>query len=136
LCPDSTGEFADISCGDPWYKKPESDEPGMSLVLVRTERKGRSAIMARTGRGREVVVSAIGSGDMIADPITVKDMLGYNKHLVIGSKHARHGWMAGYQLLFLGRVKCVFSVLWALLCRKRIGLMTTLKARLSKQYYY
>ena len=43
LCPDSTGEFADISCGDPWYKKPESDEPGMSLVLVRTE-KGRKFV--------------------------------------------------------------------------------------------
>ena len=43
LCPDSTGELADISCGDPWYKKPESGEPGISLVLVRTE-KGRKLI--------------------------------------------------------------------------------------------
>jgi coenzyme F420 hydrogenase subunit beta len=43
LCPDSTGELADISCGDPWYRKPESGEPGMSLVLVRTE-KGRNFI--------------------------------------------------------------------------------------------
>lgn len=38
LCPDSTGEFADISCGDPWYREIEPDEPGWSLVLVRTER--------------------------------------------------------------------------------------------------
>ena len=38
LCPDSTGEFADISCGDPWYRKIETDDPGRSLVLVRTER--------------------------------------------------------------------------------------------------
>jgi coenzyme F420 hydrogenase subunit beta len=37
LCPDSTGEFADISCGDPWYRKIEPDELGSSLVLVRTE---------------------------------------------------------------------------------------------------
>jgi coenzyme F420 hydrogenase subunit beta len=124
-CLDHWGRFADIVVSDPW-----TDE------MVRTERKGRSAIMVRTERGREAVASAIDSGDMIADPITVKDMLGYNKHLVIGSKHARHGWMAGYQLLFLGRVKCVIPVLWALLCGKRIGLMTTLKARLSKQYYY
>jgi coenzyme F420 hydrogenase subunit beta len=43
LCPDSTGELADISCGDPWYRKPESGEPGMSLVLVRTE-KGRKVV--------------------------------------------------------------------------------------------
>jgi coenzyme F420 hydrogenase subunit beta len=37
LCPDSTGEFADISCGDPWYCDIESDDPGRSLVLVRTK---------------------------------------------------------------------------------------------------
>jgi len=41
LCPDSTGEFADISCGDPWYRDIEHDEPGRSLVLVRTERGRR-----------------------------------------------------------------------------------------------
>jgi coenzyme F420 hydrogenase subunit beta len=40
LCPDSTGEFADISCGDPWYREVKPDEKGWSLVLVRTE-KGR-----------------------------------------------------------------------------------------------
>ena len=37
LCPDSTGEFADISCGDPWYQKSTVDEQGQSLVLVRTK---------------------------------------------------------------------------------------------------
>lgn len=39
LCPDSTGEFADISCGDPWYRKIELDEPGRSLVLVRSQKE-------------------------------------------------------------------------------------------------
>jgi len=43
LCPDSTGEFADISCGDPWYKSTEPTDPGQSLVLVRTE-KGRDVL--------------------------------------------------------------------------------------------
>lgn len=36
LCPDSTGELADLSCGDPWYRTIEADDPGRSLVLVRT----------------------------------------------------------------------------------------------------
>lgn len=40
LCPDSTGEFADIACGDPWYRDFGPDDPGWSLVLVRT-RHGR-----------------------------------------------------------------------------------------------
>ncbi len=38
LCPDNTGEFAVISCGDPWYREIEPDEPGRSLVLVRSQR--------------------------------------------------------------------------------------------------
>lgn len=50
LCPDSTGEFADIACGDPWHRKPKEDEPGQSLILVRTE------------RGRTVLQKAIATG--------------------------------------------------------------------------
>jgi len=50
LCPDGTGEFADISCGDPWYQKTERDDPGRSLILIRTE------------RGRESLNKAIESG--------------------------------------------------------------------------
>jgi len=40
LCPDSTGEFADISCGDPWYRDVEPGELGRSLLIIRTS-KGR-----------------------------------------------------------------------------------------------
>jgi len=43
LCPDGTSEFADISCGDPWYRQIEEGEQGYSLVLVRTE-KGRQIL--------------------------------------------------------------------------------------------
>ncbi len=50
LCPDGTAEFADISCGDPWYREVQPNEPGTSLVVVRTE------------RGREIVRRAIDAG--------------------------------------------------------------------------
>lgn len=40
MCPDLTAEFADISVGDPWYREICENEPGRSLILVRTE-KGR-----------------------------------------------------------------------------------------------
>lgn len=50
LCPDGTGEFADISCGDPWYRPIEPTDPGYSLVLVRTE------------RGKEVLKRAMRTG--------------------------------------------------------------------------
>lgn len=38
LCPDHTGEFADISVGDPWYREIEDGEAGSSLVISRTTR--------------------------------------------------------------------------------------------------
>ncbi len=53
LCPDATSEFADISCGDPWYRRIEEGEQGYSLVLVRTE------------RGRKIPRSAIDSGYVV-----------------------------------------------------------------------
>jgi coenzyme F420 hydrogenase subunit beta len=50
LCPDSTGELADISCGDPWYRRPANGEPGRSLILVRT-RKGKAVLEGAVAAG-------------------------------------------------------------------------------------
>jgi coenzyme F420-reducing hydrogenase beta subunit len=124
-CLDHWGRFADIVVSDSWTNE-----------MVGTEVKGRSATMVRTERGKDAVDSVIDSGDMIADPITMKEMLGYNRGLVIDSNHALHGWMAWYQLLFFGLVRYLGYVLGNLLRRKRVGLRTTLKARLSSKYYY
>lgn len=41
LCPDGTAEFADLSCGDPWYREIREGEAGYSLVVVRNEKGGR-----------------------------------------------------------------------------------------------
>ena len=56
LWPDDTGEAADISCGDPWYREVKADEPGSSLVVVRTE------------LGRDIVRGAITAGYMELTP--------------------------------------------------------------------
>ena len=50
ICPDWTAEFADIACGDPWYRRVEEGDQGHSLVIVRTE------------RGREILRGAIEAG--------------------------------------------------------------------------
>lgn len=50
LCPDLTAEAADISVGDPWYREVGDDEPGRSLILVRTER-GRAIWQKAIGKG-------------------------------------------------------------------------------------
>lgn len=50
LCPDGTSEFADISCGDPWYREIGEGEAGYSLVLVRNE-KGRAVLRGARDAG-------------------------------------------------------------------------------------
>ncbi|WP_228266559.1 Coenzyme F420 hydrogenase/dehydrogenase, beta subunit C-terminal domain [Ornithinimicrobium ciconiae] len=50
VCPDHTGEFADLGIGDPWYRTVREDEAGRSLVVVRTER-GRAALAAALADG-------------------------------------------------------------------------------------
>ena len=50
VCADHVGEFADIAVGDPWYREIPEDEPGLSLVLARTE------------RGRRFLAEAVAAG--------------------------------------------------------------------------
>ncbi|MCX7396095.1 MAG: Coenzyme F420 hydrogenase/dehydrogenase, beta subunit C-terminal domain [Planctomycetales bacterium] len=56
ICPDGTGEFADIACGDPWYRPIEPGEKGETLIVVRTE------------RGRELLRRAMAAGYIAAVP--------------------------------------------------------------------
>ncbi len=50
ICPDHSGEYADIALGDAWYKKPDGVNPGSSLIVVRTER-GKRFIDAAVSAG-------------------------------------------------------------------------------------
>lgn len=56
LWPDGTGELADLTCGDPWYEKPDGRNPGFSLVVVRTP------------RGAEIVRGAVAAGYLTLTP--------------------------------------------------------------------
>ncbi len=60
LCVDHTGEFADISVGDPWYREIEVGDPGRSLALARTE------------RGRKILKEAVSKGYIILDKVDPK----------------------------------------------------------------
>lgn len=56
ICPDHTGEFADLAVGDPWYREVKPGETGSSLIVVRTE-KGRAILEAAVKAGYIVVSS-------------------------------------------------------------------------------
>jgi coenzyme F420 hydrogenase subunit beta len=75
LCPDSTGEFADISCGDPWYREIEPDEEGWSLVLARTE------------RGREVLQAAMKAGYVKLERVDPTTIPRSQKALLVRRRH-------------------------------------------------
>jgi len=55
ICPDHTGEFADIAVGDPWYRKVENGELGKSLIV------------ARTKHGLDIINSAVASGYIVLE---------------------------------------------------------------------
>jgi coenzyme F420 hydrogenase subunit beta len=76
LCPDSTGELADIACGDPWYRDIAPSDPGWSLILVRTE-KGREILQKAICSGYLIAVKA--SADIL--PQSQKAILGRRRHL-------------------------------------------------------
>ena len=75
LCPDSTGEFADISCGDPWYREVKPGEQGWSLVLVRTE------------RGKKILQNAMKDGYLKLDRVEPKTVPGSQKALLTRRRH-------------------------------------------------
>lgn len=67
LCPDGTGEFADIVCADAWYGK--DGYPDFA------EREGRSLLLSRTAEGERLVTqahqaNAIGMADLPVDEIS------------------------------------------------------------------
>ena len=70
LCPDGTSEFADISCGDPWYRQIQDNEQGYSLVLVRTE------------RGRDILLGAIKAGYVSLERADPKTLIESQKNLL------------------------------------------------------
>ena len=65
ICPDGTGEFADISCADAW----DCDEKGYPIF---SESEGRSLILARTPGGADLLRLAEDGGWLATKPFPVE----------------------------------------------------------------
>ncbi|MEP4147476.1 MAG: Coenzyme F420 hydrogenase/dehydrogenase, beta subunit C-terminal domain [Halioglobus sp.] len=62
LCADHMGDHADLSIGDPWYRPVAEDDPGQSLIVVRTE------------RGRQIIREAMSAGVLNLEPRSIKTL--------------------------------------------------------------
>jgi coenzyme F420 hydrogenase subunit beta len=90
LCPDITGEFADISVGDPWYRAAGEGEPGRSLILIRTK------------RGRAIFHQAMEKGYVKAEPADPEVIYQSQKSL-LGKRQAIWGRLLAMKLLGIPR---------------------------------
>ena len=70
LCPDGLGRVADITCGDAWEKFDGQPDPGRSIVIVRTE------------RGREILHRAIAANYVRLTPATAANVLAAQPNLL------------------------------------------------------
>lgn len=79
LCADHLGEHADLSVGDPWYRPIKEGEAGRSLIVVRTE------------RGRQLLKRALESGilEAVQRPLVVLEQSQPNLERSRGSVFGR-----------------------------------------------
>lgn len=67
VCPDGVGESADIAVADFW----QSDDSGYPVF---NEAEGSSAVIARTIRGRDLLMEAVSEGIIELDPIDIDSL--------------------------------------------------------------
>lgn len=67
ICPDGTGEFADVSCADAWH----GDERGYPAF---SEGAGRSLIIARTKAGKALIEDCVARGLIVVEYAKVSDI--------------------------------------------------------------
>ena len=70
VCADHTGELADISVGDPWYRSIEPGEVGSSLLVVRTK------------RGQRILQEAIKKGYVVVERRSLSTLQGSQENLL------------------------------------------------------
>ena len=120
ICPDGTGEFADVTCADAWY--------GKDGHLDFTEREGRSLLIARTAVGQVLVAAAVRTNciEVATLPVdAVASMQPYQrdrKQVVLGRSFAArlaHGKAPRY--LRLGLLRAAFQTKPILWLRSALG---------------
>lgn len=126
ICPDHTGEFADIAVGDPWYRSIEPGEHGSSLILARTQ------------RGREIIEHAIDTGFLTAE-IVKPNLLPDSQRGLLGARGRLWGQLLTLRLLGISRPKfkgfCMFRFWWSelTLTKKIRSILSTVKTVIARR---
>ncbi|HTS68452.1 MAG TPA: Coenzyme F420 hydrogenase/dehydrogenase, beta subunit C-terminal domain [Terriglobia bacterium] len=116
LCPDGLGRVADIACGDAWEKSHQGEDPGRSIVLVRTE------------RGRVILHRAIESGYVAIERVDADNVLAAQSNL-LSRRPEIFGRLLAMRLLLVPVPKFVgFSLLRSWL---RLGIFETVRTVLG-----
>jgi coenzyme F420 hydrogenase subunit beta len=120
ICPDGTGEFADVVCADAWYGK--DGYPDFE------ERDGRSLVISRTSVGESLVQEAVREGAIEVSDLAVTEidrMQPYQlnrKQVVLArllATRLRRGWAPRYRRL--GLVKASLGARLLVWLRNAIG---------------
>jgi coenzyme F420 hydrogenase subunit beta len=127
LCPDGSGEDADISCGDPWYREVQPGEPGSSLVAVRTE------------TGRQILQRAMAAGYVTLTRAEPWKMVNSQKNL-IAKRGAVGGRIATLRLLGLPAPKLrgfsLFKNWWGLSFDEKLrSTLGTVRRIINRGYF-
>ncbi len=127
LCCDGLGRVSDIACGDAWQAFDQSGNPGLSLVLVRTE------------RGRDLVRGAMAGHYVHLEAIDAGAVLEAQKNL-LKKRRQTFGRLLAMKLLFIPTPRFVGFDLWAawnsLPLRERIASITGTLKRLVKRGHW
>lgn len=106
ICPDHSGEFADIAVGDPWYRPIGDGEPGRSLILARSE------------LGLRLLRGAINDGYLAAQPADPL-ILPRSQPNLLKARGAVWGRLLGMRVLGLAAPRFkrfpLFAIWWSML---------------------
>lgn len=91
ICPDGTGELADIVAADAWYGK--DGYPDF------TERDGRSLVLSRTDRGEQLLQRALADGDIALSPLPIEDIAQMQPYQVHRKQVVSARWLASQMRL-------------------------------------
>lgn len=127
LQPDGSGEDADISCGDPWYKEVGKGALGSSLVVVRTE------------RGRKILQGAMSAGYLSLTPCEPWKLVKSQENLT-GKRRTVWGRRLAFSLFGIPVTKLkglpLFRLWLGLPLKEKIKSVFGTMRRIAKRKYY